>query len=81
MSLKIFTGKRNVKFGESIAKHLGIWLGKIYHHNFPSGESFCQFKENIRGDDVFRRLLGHNSSSTLSAITLLDATNSAASLS
>lgn len=28
-------------------------LGDIYHHKFPSGEWYCQFKENIRGADVF----------------------------
>jgi ribose-phosphate pyrophosphokinase len=28
-------------------------LGEIYHHKFPSGETYCQFKENIRGCDVF----------------------------
>lgn len=53
MSFKIFTGKRNIKFGAAIAKNLCTEVGDIYHHNFPSGESFCQFKENIRGDDVF----------------------------
>ena len=53
MSLKIFTGKRNNELGQRVATNLNISLGDIYHHNFPSGESYCQFKENIRGDDVF----------------------------
>jgi ribose-phosphate pyrophosphokinase len=27
--------------------------GQIFHHSFPSGETYCQYKENIRGRDVF----------------------------
>lgn len=53
MNLKIFSGKRNIELATNIANSLNIPLGDIYHHNFPSGESYCQFKENIRGDDVF----------------------------
>jgi ribose-phosphate pyrophosphokinase len=32
---------------------MGINLGSIYHHKFPSGEWYCQLKENVRGADVF----------------------------
>jgi ribose-phosphate pyrophosphokinase len=53
MSLKIFAGQRDIEFAKRIAKYSYLELGEIYHHNFPSGESYCQFKENIRGDDVF----------------------------
>lgn len=28
-------------------------LGECYRHTFPSGESYCQLKENVRGEDVF----------------------------
>lgn len=28
-------------------------FGKVYHHQFPSGEWYCQIQENIRGADVF----------------------------
>jgi ribose-phosphate pyrophosphokinase len=52
-TLKIFNGTSNVELASGIASNLSIGLGKIYHHNFPSGESYCQFKENIRGADVF----------------------------
>jgi len=38
---------------EKIVKNLDSKLGDIYHHTFPSGETYCQFKENIRGCDVF----------------------------
>ena len=53
MSLKIFSGKTNTVLASKIAGDLQIPLGDIYHHNFPSGESFCKFQENIRGDDIF----------------------------
>lgn len=52
-NLKIFSGTSNVPLAERIAVNLITDLGKIYHHTFPSGESYCQFKENIRGSDVF----------------------------
>jgi ribose-phosphate pyrophosphokinase len=51
--LKIFSGKSNLPLAERIAENLSIKLGNIYHHNFPSGETYCQFQENIRGCDVF----------------------------
>ncbi len=52
-NLKIFSGGANKKLAATIASELGLPLGEIYLHQFPSGESYCQFKENIRGDDVF----------------------------
>jgi len=51
--MKIFSGTSNIRLSEKIAKNLNTNLGEIYHHNFPSGETYCQFKENIRGSDVF----------------------------
>jgi ribose-phosphate pyrophosphokinase len=52
-TLKIFSGTSNLPLATAIAENLSVKLGDIYHHNFPSGESYCQFKENIRGGDVF----------------------------
>lgn len=52
-TLKIFSGAENVKFTESICSNLDIKIGDVYRHIFPSGEKYCQFKENIRGSDVF----------------------------
>lgn len=52
-TLKIFSGTSNQPLADKIAINLNIPLGNIYHHNFPSGESYCQYKENIRGCDVF----------------------------
>jgi ribose-phosphate pyrophosphokinase len=53
MELKIFSGRSNLPLAEDIAQRLGKKLGEIYIHNFPSGESYCQFQENIRGCDIF----------------------------
>lgn len=52
-NLKIFSGTSNIQLAQRIAVNLLTNLGEIYHHTFPSGESYCQFKENIRGSDVF----------------------------
>jgi ribose-phosphate pyrophosphokinase len=51
--VKIFSGTSNQPLAEKIVKNLDSKLGDIYHHTFPSGETYCQFKENIRGCDVF----------------------------
>jgi len=53
MSLKLFAGRRNTKLAENIFNANSIPPGDVYFHSFPSGESYVQFKENIRGDDVF----------------------------
>lgn len=52
-TLKLFSGTSNLPLAEKIAANMFTNLGDIYHHKFPSGESYCQFKENIRGCDVF----------------------------
>lgn len=52
-NLKLFSGTSNVPLAEKIAENLFTKLGDIYHHRFPSGETYCQFKENIRGSDIF----------------------------
>lgn len=51
----LFAGNASKLLAESIAKtpNMGVSLGSIYHHKFPSGEWYCQLKENVRGDDVF----------------------------
>jgi ribose-phosphate pyrophosphokinase len=53
MNLKIFSGIGNENFTQKICKHLNIDVGEIYQHTFPSKECYCQFKTNVRGDDVF----------------------------
>jgi ribose-phosphate pyrophosphokinase len=51
----LFAGNASQKLADSITTipHMGIQSGNIYHHKFPSGEWYCQLKENVRGDDVF----------------------------
>ena len=51
--MKIFSGKNNIGLSEKICKHLDVEIGKISHHTFPNGEIHVQFKENIRGRDIF----------------------------
>lgn len=52
-SIKIFSGTSNLPLARGVCENLNMKLGDIYHHQFPSGETYCQFKENIRGSDVF----------------------------
>ncbi len=52
MNLKVFSGSDDI-FAQKVCSHLSIPLGSILHHQFPSDEFYCQYKENIRGSDVF----------------------------
>lgn len=51
--VKIFSGSSNTKLAESIAKHLGIPLGKSSLSRFSDGEFQPSFEESVRGCDVF----------------------------
>lgn len=51
--MKVFSGTANKPLAEAICKHLNVPLGNCYHKSFASGELYCQFRENIRGNDVF----------------------------
>lgn len=53
MKLAIFSGQSNEPLANKIVKHLGKRNGAIFHHRFPSGEYHCQYKENVRGADVY----------------------------
>ena len=52
-AISIFSGTSNKRLTSDICKNLALEPGKIFHHTFPSGEKYCQFKDNIRGRDVF----------------------------
>ena len=52
-NMKVFSGSSNKPLVKEICKHLDKPMGTVYLHNFPSGEKYCQIKENIRGKDVF----------------------------
>lgn len=51
----LFAGEASIQLANSIVSvpHMGIQMGSIFHHTFPSGEKYCQLKENVRGADVF----------------------------
>jgi ribose-phosphate pyrophosphokinase len=49
----IFSTENSKMLAQNIAWAAGQELGNIYHHQFPSGEWYCQLKENVRGADVF----------------------------
>ncbi len=49
----LFSGLSNPNLGKEIAKHLSINEGKINLKKFSNGETYAQFMENIRGQDVF----------------------------
>lgn len=51
--MKIFSGNSNQPLAENICKYLKLPIGDISLKQFPSGEHWCQYKENIRGEDVF----------------------------
>ncbi|MGD0827810.1 MAG: ribose-phosphate pyrophosphokinase [Desulfobaccales bacterium] len=51
--LKIFTGNANRPLAEKICNHLGIPLGQATVGRFSDGEILVEFKENVRGTDVY----------------------------
>lgn len=53
VGLKIFTGNSNPRLAESITRYMGIPLGAATVASFSDGEIQVEFKENVRGMDVF----------------------------
>ena len=51
--LKIFTGTAHPALGESIARHLGVPIGRAHLARFSDGEVWFQIHDNVRGADVF----------------------------
>lgn len=51
--MKIFSGSSSRKLTLDICKYAFTQIGQIELSTFPSGESYCQYLENIRGEDVF----------------------------
>jgi ribose-phosphate pyrophosphokinase len=50
----LFSGNSTINIAKDVANlSYGIKLGDIFHHQFPSGEWYSQYKENIRGADIF----------------------------
>lgn len=53
VGLKIFTGNSNRSLAEAITRYMGIPLGAAMVASFSDGEIQVEFKENVRGMDVF----------------------------
>jgi len=51
--LMLFSGRSNLELAERIAEHLNIELGDVELKTFANGETYCRFRESIRGADVF----------------------------
>jgi len=51
--LMIFTGNANPLLAQSVAKHLGLPLGKAMVGRFSDGEVNVEVQENVRGKEVF----------------------------
>ncbi len=52
-NIRIYSGTANRPLSEAIAKYLGTPLGNANICHFPDGETFAQFEENIRRQDIF----------------------------
>jgi ribose-phosphate pyrophosphokinase len=52
MDLTIFSGTANRPLGESIARTLGLPLGRCELERFPDGELHVELREDVRGRDV-----------------------------
>jgi ribose-phosphate pyrophosphokinase len=51
--LRIFTGSAHPALGASIARALGMAVGRAYLARFSDGEVWFQIQDNVRGVDVF----------------------------
>lgn len=49
----LFSLGSNDPLAEKIAKHAGVSLGAIERKSFSDGEQYVQFKENLRGKNVY----------------------------
>jgi len=51
--LKVFSGSAHPELGASIARFLGVPVGRAHLSRFSDGEIWFQIKDNVRGADVF----------------------------
>jgi ribose-phosphate pyrophosphokinase len=51
--LMLFSGRSNPELSERIADLLNIGLGEVELETFANGETYCRYRESIRGADVF----------------------------
>src|SRR5437899_946132 len=51
--LMVFAGRSHPDLAGAIAEHLGLELGGVELETFKNDETYCRYKESIRGADVF----------------------------
>ena len=52
-NLKIFSGNANKPLAEKICQYLGLPLGEAAVGKFSDGEISVEFRDNVRGTDVY----------------------------
>jgi ribose-phosphate pyrophosphokinase len=51
--LMVFAGRSHPDLAGAIAEHLGLELGGVELETFKNDETYCRYKESIRGADIF----------------------------
>ena len=51
--LMLFSGRSHPELAARIAKAIGVELGEVELKTFANGETYCRYRESIRGADVF----------------------------
>ena len=51
--LMVFSGRSHPELAARIAKAIGVELGEVELKTFANGETYCRYRESIRGADVF----------------------------
>jgi ribose-phosphate pyrophosphokinase len=52
-NLKVFSGNANMPLAEKICQYLGLPLGEAVVGRFSDGETSVEFRENVRGVDIY----------------------------
>jgi ribose-phosphate pyrophosphokinase len=52
-TLAVFSGRSHPELAQRIASQLGVDLGEVELDTFANGESYCRYRESVRGADVF----------------------------
>ncbi len=53
VGLKVFAGNSNPELSEAIVRYMGVPMGAVVCSAFSDGEIQVEFRENVRGMDVF----------------------------
>jgi ribose-phosphate pyrophosphokinase len=51
-NLTLFSGRAHPELAQSIARHIGVPMGRINVGSFSDGESSIEIRENVRGHDI-----------------------------